>query len=253
MELDEAEIWNIRKVYNEEHPDEPPIPETTPSRIWKAVQKRLRTSCSEGRSQCILSHLMKKPKGPAEWKRNPEEWITSDDIDRIEKEFERVFVHYRHVGTYPIDFDKHSKTGQCLVSTLCSTDIRGLYRKGYTQLGIVFNTDVSSGPGQHWIAVFCDIRPELEYPRMTYFDSYAQKPEPQIQVLMRRWKAEWDDTRIHKKPMKLTYNGTRHQYEDSECGVYSIYFHYCCLAGIPMNKRIPDEVVRGFRGVLFNV
>jgi hypothetical protein len=160
---------------------------------------------------------------------------------------------YKFVGVFPIDFDKHTETGKCLIDTLCSTDLRSIHSKGYNQFGLIFNTDVAAGPGQHWVSVFCDISPELDFPRMTYFDSYAHKPEKEIQVLMRRWKKQWDATNLHSKPMKLTYNGTRHQYEDSECGMYSVYFHYCCLMGIPMDKRIPDEVVRGFRGLLFKV
>ena len=51
----------------------------------------------------------------------------------------------------------------------------------------------------------------------------------------------------------MSYNKIKHQQQDSECGMYSLYFHLCCLLGISMDKRIPDEVVRGFRGVLFRV
>jgi hypothetical protein len=253
MYFDEKEVDNFRQVYNEEHPHQQPIPKDTPEKTWRSLQERLQQSCRSGRSECIISHLLSRPKGPSSWKVNPEEWITSDEIDGLEKRFEKVFPEYKHVGTFPIDFDKHTRSGECLVSTLCSLDIKALYSKGYRKLGLIFNTDVSTGPGQHWIATFCDISPDLEYPRMTYFDSYAHKPEKQIQVLMRRWKKQWDATGIHSKPMKLSYNGTRHQYEDSECGMYSIYFHYCCLMGIPMNQRIPDEVVRGLRGLLFRV
>ena len=251
MDLDPKEVENLRKVYNEEHSR--PIPPSSTQVVWKEVKKRLHEDCKAGRAECIISHLLRRPAGPKSWNVNPEEWITSDEIDALERKFEKVFSGYKHVGTFPIDFDKHTKTGQCLVSTLCSMDLRDLYKNGYHQLGLIFNTDVSTGPGEHWIAIFCDIRPELEFPRMTYFDSYAHKPEKEYQVLMRRWKKQWDLTNIHKKPMKLTYNGTRHQYEDSECGMYSVYFHYCCLMGIPMDKRIPDEVVRGLRGVLFRV
>jgi len=253
MYFDTKEVENVRKVYNEEHPHEPPIANSGPKVVWKELKRRLYDSCKTGRSECILAHLMGKPRGPSSWKVDPEEWITSDEIDALEHKFEKIFKEYKYVGTFPIDFDKHARTGQCLVSMLCSLDIKSLYAKGYRQFGMIFNTDVSTGPGQHWIATFCDLSPELEYPRMTYFDSYAQKPEKQIQVLMRRWKQQWDETKIHSKPMKLTYNGTRHQYEDSECGMYSVYFHYCSLMGISMEKRIPDQVVRGLRGLLFRI
>ena len=253
MNLDAREIEHLRIVYNEEHSNESPVQPNTPVKVWNEIRRRLYETCKTGRSECILANLMQKPKGPSSWKVNPEQWITSDDIDAIEKQFEKVFKEYKYVGTFPIDFDKHTRTGQCLVSALCSLDIKSLYNKGYRQFGIVFNTDVSTGPGQHWVATFCDLSPELEHPRMTYFDSYAHKPEKQIQVLMRRWKKQWDITGIHPKPMKLSYNGTRHQYEDSECGMYCVYFHYCCLAGVSMEERIPDQVIRGLRGLLFNI
>lgn len=251
MYFDADEVENVRKVFNQEHPKEP-IPKSSPQKVWSTLQARLRGKCA-GSGTCVVASLLEKPRAPASWKSNPAEWVSSDDIDKLETRFEKVFKGYKHVGTFPIDFDKHTKTCQCLVSTLCSMNIRTLYEKGYHQLGLVFNTDKSTGPGQHWFAVFCDLRPDLVYPRMTYFDSYAHKPEPEIQTLMKRWKTQWDATHIHSKPMRLTYNGTRHQFEDSECGLYSLYFHYCCLLGIPMETRIPDEVVRGLRGMLFKV
>lgn len=36
---------------------------------------------------------------------------------------------------------------------------------------------------------------------------------------MKRWKAQWDPLKLHAKPMLLTYNKTRHQFKDSECGM----------------------------------
>ena len=117
----------------------------------------------------------------------------------------------------------------------------------------MINTDPHDGPGQHWVAVFCDVRPELEYPRMTYFDSYAMTPEPEIKKLMKRWKEQWDATGVHSKGMKLTYNKTRHQYKESECGMYCVYFHQACLMELPMHQRIPDDVINAFRNLLFRI
>jgi hypothetical protein len=253
MYFDERDIGRLRDVYNKEHPREQPIQSNTPEGTWAEIQSRLHAKCKTGRAECIITSLLSRPKAPAEWKVNAEEWLSSTDIDKLEKSFEQLFPDYIHVGTFPIDFDTKSETGKCLVSALCSMDIRKLAKDGKTQIGIIFNTDVSTGPGEHWVAVYCDIRPELAYPRMTYFDSYAQKPEKEIKRLMTRWKEQWDATKVHSQGMKLTYNKTRHQYKDSECGMYCVYFHYCCLTGISMEERIPDDVVNGFRRLLFRV
>jgi hypothetical protein len=247
----EDEVKHLRTVYNSEHPKESPIPDGSAEEIWKNLQHRFHSKCTTGRSECIISHMLGRPKAPDAWIVNPTEWLSSLDIDRVEKEYEKLFKNYVFLGCIPIDFDLKSKTGQCLVDVLCSTDIKSLYRKGKSQIGIIFNTDVHTGPGQHWIALFCDIRPELEQPRITYFDSYSQKPEKSIRKLMKRWKESWETTNIHDKPMSTTYNKTRHQFKDSECGIYSLYFHYSCLNQIPMDQKISDEAINVFRRLLF--
>jgi hypothetical protein len=251
--LDKDEVNRLRTVYNKENSNETPIPEGSTESVWNSLQQRLASKCKTGRAECIVASLLRRPKAPEEWALNRYEWLSSDDIDAIEKNYQDVFSDYFYVGSVPIDFDLKNETRECIVSTLCSMKIEELYKKGKHRIGIVINTDPHDGPGQHWVAVFADIRPELEYPRMTYFDSYAMKPEPEIKKLMKRWKEQWDKTGIHKQGMKLTYNKTRHQYKDSECGMYCLYFHYACLMEIPMYERIPDDVINSFRNLLFRM
>jgi hypothetical protein len=251
--LDEEAIENLRKVYNKEHPNEKAIESGDVEETWEALKGRLQAKCKTGRAECIVSSLLKRPKAPKEWKVNRYEWLSSDDIDAIEKNYTELFPDYFYVGSVPIDFDLQDETRKCLVSSLCSMKLHELYKKGKQRFGIVINTDPHDGPGQHWVAVFCDVRPELEYPRMTYFDSYAMNPESEIKTLMKRWKQQWDATGVHSKGMKLTFNKTRHQYKDSECGMYCIYFHQACLMEIPMYERIPDDVINAFRNLLFRI
>jgi hypothetical protein len=70
---------------------------------------------------------------------------------------------------------------------------------------------------------------------------------------MTRWKEQWDATGIHKKEMKTTFNKIRHQYKDSECGMYCLYYHYACIMDIPMGERMPDDVINTFRNLLFRM
>ena len=251
--LDEEEIEHLREVYNKEHPKEKPVPKGESEEVWNELQARFREQCSIGRADCIVASLLKRPRAPKEWALNRYEWLSSDDIDVIEKNYTELFPDYFFAGSVPIDFDLHNETNECIVSALCAMKLDELYRKGKHRIGIVINTDPHDGPGQHWVAVFVDIRPELEYPRMTYFDSYAMKPEKEIKRLMKRWKEQWDETDIHPNPMKLTYNVTRHQYKDSECGMYCLYYHYACLTEIPMDDTIPDAVINAYRNLLFRM
>ena len=247
--FDKELLENFRKVYNSEHEDK--IKDSDD--VWSELKRKMHSKCKTGRVECIVAHLMNKPKAPQSWMVNPTEWLSSIDIENVEKQYMKLFKKYKFLGCNPIDFDLKSKSGKCLVNFLCSLKIKDLISQGFYQYGIVFNTDKHDGPGQHWFALYCDIRPELEYGRVTYFDSYANKPESEIKVLMSRWKTEIDSLNLFKKPLELSRNTTKHQFKDSECGMYSLYFHHCCLLEIPMDERIPDEVMNKFRQLLFKV
>lgn len=251
--LDADAIERLRVVVNKEHSKDSPIQGGDPETVWKSIQSKLHEKCKTGSAECIVAALLKRPKAPKEWAINRYEWLSSDDIDAIEKNYMDLFPDYYYAGSVPIDFDLKNETNQCLVSALCAMKLNELYKKGKQRIGIVINTDPHDGPGQHWVAVFCDIRPELEYPRFTYFDSYGMTPEPEIKRLMKRWKQQWDNTGTHKKGMKLTFNKTRHQYKDSECGMYCLYFHYACLMNLPMDEKIPDDMINSFRNLLFRM
>jgi len=247
--FDKELLDNFRKVYNSEHQDK--IKDSDD--VWSELKHKLHSKCKTGRVECIVAHLMNKPKAPQSWMVNPTEWLSSIDIENVEKQYMKLFKKYKFLGCIPIDFDLKSKSGKCLVNVLCSLKIKDLISQGFYQYGVVFNTDKHDGPGQHWFALYCDIRPELEYGRVTYFDSYANKPESEIKVLMSRWKTEVDSLNLFKKPLELSRNTTKHQFKDSECGMYSLYFHHCCLLEIPMDERIPDDVMNKFRQLLFKV
>jgi hypothetical protein len=247
--LDADEIERLRELYSKTNT---PIPKGPPQQVWRQLQKAFHKRCVDGRAQCIVGELMGKADAPADWKQNRYEWLSDQDIGKVERNFMKTFARYYFVGAVSIDFDLKDGLNECVVDNLCAIKLDQLAKKGYEQIGIIFNTAPHDKPGQHWVAVFCDIRPELVYPRMTYYDSYSHQPEPEIKRLMNRWKQQWDGFGKHSQPMKLTYNSTRSQYGNSECGMFCLYFHHCCLTETPMNKRIPDEVVNSFRSLFFS-
>ena len=247
--MDPREVEKLRLAYNEEHPHDPQIPKTDGA--WHEITRRLKDECNnktaEAERACVAHALVKKPAAPESWQANGAEWLSSDDIDMTQKHYEKLIPSYYYVGSVPIDFDKKAKTGKCLVSSLCSLNIRELYKKGYRRIGVVFNTDTSDGPGEHWMAAFADLRSKNPY--MSFFDSYGQSPEDEVVVLMHRWKEQYDA--FGETPMKLFYSKIRHQKKDSQCGMYSIYFLYCSIFEIPIQERIPDDVVEWMRHFFF--
>lgn len=249
---DAKQMEALRVAYNKDHGKSNPIPKGPPEKVWNALRSRFHEKCRD-MDACMVHSLIGKVSAPMSWSSKPSEWLSSTDIEKVQTNYTKLVPKYYFAGCVPIDFALKSETGKCLVSTLCSLDIREVYEKGHTMIGIVMNTDPHDEPGEHWIAAFCDIRPELETPYMAYFDSYAQKPEKEVVELMNAWKDQWDSMGKHRKPMELIYNKIRHQYKTTECGVYCIYFIHCSIFGIPMETRIPDDVMQMMRQFFFTL
>ena len=198
----------------------------------------------------IIKNIQKdKPSAPPTWKSNWNEWLSNWDINKVMKVYQKEVPDFIYIDTVPIDFDKKNKFGQCVVSEMCNLCLADLVAKGKYRIGIVLNTAPSTSDGEHWIAVFCDLRPGIE--RIVYFDSYSAKPEKEIRKLMLHWSNQWKAIAGH--PLKAEYNSTRHQYKNSECGIYSIYFIHCCLFEVPMDHRIPDDTMMMIRDRLFKI
>ena len=164
--MDPREVEALRVAYNKEHPHETPVKKGDGA--WSDMTRRMKDSCKTGTPECIVHSLVQKPDAPMSWNADPMQWLSSDDIDDSQKYYQKLIPDYYYTGSVPIDFDLHSETGSCLVSSLCSMKLPELYKKGYRRVGIVFNTDPHNAPGEHWIAAFLDMRPELENAKMTY-------------------------------------------------------------------------------------
>ena len=85
------------------------------------------------------------------------------------------------------------------------------------KFSIVFNLDKHDEPGSHWVALFGDLQKKHIY----YFDSYGIEPPIEIDIFMKRFQEEGKKLNMD---IKLDYNNIRHQYKNSECGMYSIHF-----------------------------
>ena len=176
-----------------------------------------------------------KPKMPASWKRKPQEWLTTDDIRRVMKQYDIKYKDFVFIGPVPIDFDhKYDRIGNCIVNELCSLHVRDLLKKQIARIGIIFNTDPHTMSGEHWIALFADFHKGIYF-----FDSYGVKPPKEVDRLMKKLQAQ-----CHKlgNKIQLYYNDKRHQFKNSECGVYSMHFIIKLLEGEPFKKVITTVI-----------
>ena len=98
-----------------------------------------------------------KPKGPYDSK----EWFSNVNIDKVLDQFATKYQHknFLHIEFQMSDFEDAG-------GSLSRINLVDEYNKGVRCFGVVFNTDVSSGSGEHWFAVFGDMSKEpftIEY------------------------------------------------------------------------------------------
>lgn len=172
------------------------------------------------------------------------EWLNTININEVMTQYEKKNPQFKFLGAVPIDFDDFERFG------IKNLNYNNLMKNGKTKLGVVFNLDEHDQPGSHWVSMYSD----LEKGQVYFFDSYGTKPEPRIRKLMRRI-ANYCRVGVGIKNLQVDYNKVRHQYENSECGVYSINFIARLLRGDSFenicNSKIPDKKINKCRNVYF--
>ena len=253
----------LRDNWNARHP-EVPIHTNSPREIHARLQENMKDVCHN--EACWLrqkgafgpqleSELADSfaPESPPEWKKNPNEWLSSVDIMKVMKQYEKAYKHFDFMGPTPINFDTRKLYGECVWEELCKFDLQKLMKKGKTMIGIIFNTDPDNKPGQHWISMFINIRKKTIF----FFDSTGDPAPREVMALVRRIQKQG---RALKRPIEFKFDsnrGVEHQNGNTECGMYSIFF----LVHMLENKvtehymkthLLKDEYIEQFRKVYFN-
>jgi len=169
------------------------------------------------------------------------------------KQYESAYKCFDFIGPSPIDFDTKKLYGECVWDELCNFSVEQQIKNKKTKIGIIFNTDPHNKPGQHWISMFINIKKK----QIFFFDSTGDSPSPEIMKLVERIKKQ--GLELDKKII-FKYNsneGVEHQYGNTECGVYSLFFivhmledklteHYL------KTHILKDEYINKFRKIYFN-
>ena len=115
-------------------------------------------------------------------------------------------------------------------------------QKGITCVGIIFNTDYHYESGSHWVCVYIDISKNIFF----FFDNTGDEPQKEITIIY---------DMLKEQNSKLKYKDTnkmKHQYNNTECGVYCLYVISNLLEKKNNNiklqkKRISDEKIEKYR------
>jgi hypothetical protein len=196
-----------------------------------------------------------KPEGP--W--NSTKWFSNFNIDDYFRQIALAYPEYFHNNFAMSDFAQNNfGSSQINDGNLANLNLPELFTKTKCRkTGCVVNTDVSSGKGIHWFAVFCCYDESRQLITIEFFNSSGNKPREPIHDWMIKMQIECE-TELKNKNVKverIIASQNRHQYSESECGPYSCYYITKRVEGKPytyfMENRIPDEEMIEFRKVMF--
>jgi len=187
-----------------------------------------------------------KPTMPSSWIKDKFTWLSSLDIYKAMKQYEKVVKDFVFLGPVP----KDCPIGyQCILSNLNPKQLIEHDKKN--KIGIIYNLDLHDEPGSHWVAIFMD----LKKGQIEYYDSYGILPDELIYTFMKNFAVKLNNYYSNKKTIILDFNQRRHQYGGSECGMFSMIFILERLQGTTLNKiekmNITDKIVNQLRFKIF--
>ena len=187
-----------------------------------------------------------KPLKPKEWEKNKYAWLSTGDINSVMKQYEDKEDNFYFVGVFPINFDSKNSFGKCISQELCDINIEKLKKNNISKIGIVFNLDRHDQPGSHWVSLYIDL-----FKGAYFFDSNGSIKVPtSIMKFMRILK-----NKSNNKGFEIKWNPVRHQFENSECGIFSMFFLIKMIEDNNFDKLInsnfKDKDMNQLRDVLY--
>jgi hypothetical protein len=266
-------LRDLKKAYNHSHKSDP-IKTNDPKAIWKELRDRLKCTKEDCWLQTIKDEKTRRqikeylfaPQHPKEWNHNPNEWLSNIDIFNVLSQYEDRYPHFEFIGPSFIDFAAPSKDDVCVSTELCKFSLGELMKRKKDKIAVVFNLDKHTGPGTHWVSMFVDVKDKFIF----YFDSAGAKIPSEIMKLVKTIQSQGLEL---SKPIRFKFFQNapfEHQYSNTECGMYSLFFIITMLTDevdeprhyrfksykdkifFFKKVRITDKYVEKLRGEYFN-
>ena len=252
-------LYKMRTIWNTRNPHLS-IKTNNLKKIWESLGNYMQKSCKNEvcwmKSNLFKNRFTSKelknifaPAQPTEWKKNPNEWLSSIEISELMKQYEDAYKCFEFIGPTPIDFDEHLAYGKCVWEDLCKFNLKDKIDKGINKIGIIFNLDTHDKPGSHWTSMFINFKLKKIY----YFDSYGDDLSPKRVITLANRIQE--QSKEFGKEYKFIINKKRHQYSRSECGMYCLYFIIQLIKDVPFSrfsKKVNDKYMKRLRNKYFN-
>jgi len=229
-------------------------------RLWNSIYDKMKYQCNNEKCWIDKSSALTskhtylnnfRPDTPSVWKQNPAEWLTNHDIQAVMIQYEKKYRNFKFIGVFPIDFDHKIYMNTCVSQELCNLDINQLGSR--KQLGVIFNTDKHDAAGSHWVAVYIGLNPDKQF-GFFYYDSNANLASPYIIKLYNKLKKQLQPKLKNK--FKMFTNNVKHQFKNSECGMFSMHFLINMMENKDtfvefINKPINDSMMADKRKIYY--
>ena len=263
--------------YNKKHTDKIDI-SLPRQQLIDQLESKLKNVCSEQTCWLKLDIVKElksddiekntfRPIGPDE----QYDWLSTTHIDEVIEQYHSIKKNFLFLGAVPYDFESLP------LLNIKNINFEELEKNGKTEIGMVINLDEHWKSGSHWVGLYFN----LDKNQIYYYDSVGSKPGKRIRKFINRiakylyFKKYKEELRINDVINKLKkkntnskyvsnilnggidirYNKNKHQYDNSECGVYSIYFIERLLMGESFdnitNNIIKDDQVNQRRKIYF--
>ena len=258
----QEDLNKLKELWNARHPDNK-IDTHDAKTIWTKLRTFYANKCDK--ESCWVKQITKNerlekdlldafaPESPDDWKKNPNEWLSSLDILSVMNQYEKKYKCFDFLGPSPIDFNTHMINGECVWEELCHFNLEKFIAKGKFKIGIIFNTDPHYKSGSHWISMFINCKKGTIF----FFDSAGDPAPKEIKQFANNIIQQGIEL---TNPIKFNFDQnypTEHQYGNTECGIYSLFFivhmledkitqHYL------KTHELKDKYMEKFRKVYFN-
>jgi hypothetical protein len=257
-----SDLYKLKNMWNARHPDRPINTKNT-KQIWMLLKEYYATICNK--ESCWVRQMTKNskqeqelldafaPESPKEWNKNPNEWLSSIDILQVMNQYEKKYKCFDFLGPSPIDYDAHKLYGKCVWEELCHFNLEKHLQKKHNKIGVIFNLDPHYKGGSHWVSLFINIKNKTIF----FFDSTGEQIPPQINKFVN---VVIEQGKQLPTPINFKFDQNypvEHQYGNTECGIYSIFFIIHMLqdkiTGHYLKTNIlKDEYIENFRKVYYN-
>lgn len=241
-----SDLRKIATAYNKSYPNNQikAINNLNKGQLWMAIRNRLNRVCNDNEACWVEQNFILDPELESRFK--PKQpggrysWLATDDIHNVMTQYEKVHKDFAFLGPVPINF---SELSDSLVDGVNNLDLNRAYRQGIRKIAIVFNLSGwypgQKNSGSHWVALWINLTKR----EIAYFDSYGLKGRPakdQVHCIPEKINQLVERLIKNYPGFTIKCNTFQHQRDNSECGVYAMYFIKSALEGRSIDAIFRD-------------